>query len=199
MTQNSRNCLSCGAPLPPNRPKFCSHKHAMDWHNSRQDWMERRDRGKRNAIKKARYEADPEFWRNKAKAWREANPDAARLIAEQAKHRYWEKPWIKMIIAAKGRAAKRGLAFDLTHEWGEKRWTGFCELTGLPFAPRYEANSSIFSPSLDKIIPARGYIQTNCRFVLFGVNNLKHDGTDEEMYLVAKALISNISTDSQVN
>lgn len=97
-----------------------------------------------------------------------------------------------MIIAAKGRAAKRKLPFDLTYEWGEKRWTGFCELTGIPFAPRRDAPSSLFSPSLDKIIPAKGYIQDNCRFVLFGINNLKHDGTDEEMYYVAKSLISHL-------
>jgi hypothetical protein len=190
MSQNSATCLTCGAPLPAHRPKFCSHKHAMDWHNSRQDWMERRDRGKRNAERKAKYEADPEFWRNKARAWRKAHPEQARLIAEQAKERYWEKPWLKITIAAKNRSTKRKLPFDLTHEWAEKRWTGFCELTGLPFAPRYGASSSIFSPSLDRIIPSKGYTQDNCRFVLLGINGLKHDGTDEEMFFVAKSLIS---------
>jgi hypothetical protein len=164
----------------------------MDWHNARADWMLRRDRGKKNAERKAAYAADPEYWRNKAIAWREAHPEQALLIAQQAKERYWEKPWLKMTIAAKGRALKRGMPFDLTYEWAEKRWTGFCELTGLPFAPRYDASSSIFSPSIDKIVPSKGYVQTNCRFILLGVNNLKHDGTDEEMYLVAKSLISHL-------
>jgi len=164
----------------------------MDWHNKRADWMERRDRGKRNASKKAAYDADPEYWRNKTRKWREDHPEQARLFAEQAKERYWEKPWLKMVIAAKYRANRRNLPFDLTNDWAEKRWTGFCELTGIPFAPRYAASTSIFSPSLDKIIPVKGYVQTNCRFILFGVNNLKHDGTDEEMYFVAKSLISHL-------
>lgn len=192
MTQNSRNCLSCGAPLPDNRPKFCSHKHAMDWHNSQQDWRTRKDRFSRNAARKRAYEADPEFWRNKTRAWREAHPEQSKFFAQKQKEGYWRKPWVKAIIAAKGRAIKRNIPFDLTYEWGEKRWTGFCELTGIPFSPRRGASSSIFSPSLDKIIPAKGYVQTNCRFILFGVNNLKHDGTDEEMYMVAKSLISHL-------
>lgn len=191
MSQNSVNCcLSCGAPLPANRPKFCSHKHAMDWHNSRTPWKERKDRHTRNAAKKRAYDAHPENFRNKAQAWRAAHPEQAKFFALRQKEQNWRKPWIKMITAAKGRSAKRGLPFDLTYEWGEKRWTGFCELTGIPFGARRNAPSSIFSASIDKIIPSKGYVQDNCRFVLFGINNLKHDGTDEEMYYVAKSLIS---------
>lgn len=184
-------CLTCDTPLPPERKKFCCHKHAMKWHNSRSPWRERKDRHRKNAARKAAYRADPEFWRNKARAWREANPEGARMIALRAKERYWADPWIKLIIAAKGRAKARRLPFDLTPEWGQQRWTGFCELTKIPFSPRRDSSSSIFSPSIDRIEPAKGYTQNNCRFVLLGVNGLKHDGTDEAMYFVAAALLSN--------
>lgn len=182
-------CLTCTAPLTGKRTKFCRHKCAMKWHNSQAPWRERKDRHKRNAARKAEYRADPEFWKNKARAWRAANPERAAFFANQSKEKYWANPWKRSIIAAKGRAIKFELPFDLTFEWGESRWTGFCELTKIPFAPRYGAPSSIFSPSIDRIIPSAGYVQENCRFVLLGVNGLKHDGDDAAMYFVAAELL----------
>lgn len=184
-----RTCLICAAPLTGRKLRFCCRSHAMKWHNSQLPWEERKDRHRKNAERKAAYKANPEFWRNKARKWREDNPEKALLFAKQAKERYWASPWRKCVIAAKGRAQKRNIAFDLTMEWAEKRWTGFCELTQIPFSPRKEAACGVFSPSIDRVIPSKGYTQDNCRFVLFGVNSLKHDATDEVMYLIAEALL----------
>lgn len=89
-----------------------------------------------------------------------------------------------MIIAAKQRSKVKGIPFDLTFEWAKTRWTGFCELTGLPFS-----DAGIFLASLDRKIPANGYVQSNCRFILFDINVFKNDGTDEAMYFVAEALL----------
>jgi hypothetical protein len=171
--------------------RFCCQKHAMNWHNSRAPWQERKDRHKKNAERKAAYRADPEFWQNKARAWRENNPEGARLIAQRAKEKYWTSPWKRLVIAAKNRAEKRKLSYDLTFEWAENRWTGFCEISGIPFQPRYGASHGIFSPSIDRIEPSKGYTQDNARFVLMGVNGLKVDGTDAEMYFVAEAITRN--------
>lgn len=191
MLTEPRTCLTCSEPLPANRTKFCCHQHAMKWHNSRAPWHERKDRHRKNALRKAAYQADPEFWRNKAREWREANPERAQFFATRAKEKHWANPWVKLVKGAIRRAKKRGLPFDLTEEWGKERWTGFCEVTKIPFAPRKGAPSSIFSPSVDRIVPTKGYTKDNCRFVLLGVNGLKHDGTDEAMYFVAEALMAN--------
>ncbi len=161
----------------------------MKWHNSRIPWQARKDRHRKNALRKAAYHADPEFWRNKMRKWREDNPGRAWFFAQEQKRGYWTNPWRKMVTAAKGRAKKKSLPFDLTFEWGKDRWTGFCELTGLPFASRREAPVGAFSPSIDRIDPALGYIQSNCRFVLHGINALKSDGTDEAMYFLAESLL----------
>lgn len=123
--------------------------------------------------------------------WREQNPEKAALFAKEQLEKYWANPWRRLITAAKGRAKERSLPFDLTFEWGEKRWTGFCEVTGIPFQPRRGAAHGIFSPSIDRIIPSNGYTVDNSRFVLMGVNGLKIDGTDAEMYFVAEAIIKN--------
>ena len=83
------------------------------------------------------------------------------------------------------RAVKKGLAYDLTVDWAEARWTGRCELTDLPFdvTPR-GSGPKPFSPSVDRIDCTQGYVIGNCRIIFFGLNAMKGDGTDDEMLLV---------------
>lgn len=99
-------------------------------------------------------------------------------------------PWLLLLAAAKERAKKYNIPFDLTEAWAINRWTGCCELTDIPFRLGARGNGpKTFSPSIDQIVARKGYTQNNCRFVLWAVNALKHDGTDEDMYLVAAALM----------
>lgn len=116
----------------------------------------------------------PKYWRAKA----------LRLMSG--------RPWATLLIGTKTRAKQKGLAFELDDEWAAARWTGFCELTGLPFRSPEERTGSANrnrSPSIDRRDAAVGYTKANCRFVLWAVNSLKRDGTDEEMYCVAAALV----------
>lgn len=182
-------CLICEIPLTGSQTKFCCRKHAMKWHNARQIWELRSDREVHNARKKAKYAADPKKGAAAAKAWREAHPEKYRGFAENAKRRYWQSPWRKLVIAAKGRAAEKNLPFDLTFEWAQARWTGFCEVSGLPFITEPGTPHRMFAPSLDQIAPAKGYTQDNSRFVLRCVNSFKLDGDDETMYAVAEAIV----------
>ncbi len=87
----------------------------------------------------------------------------------------------------------RNLPFTLTDEWARARWTGKCELTGIPFVVEGK-HGKFFSPSLDRIDPKLGYVDGNCRFILFAVNTLKGVGTDEDMMLVARGLVANYKT-----
>lgn len=97
------------------------------------------------------------------------------------------KPWIDCVKGARARVKKLGLPFDLTNDWAKARYTGNCELTGLPFVFTGKLNSR--SCTIDKQIPALGYIQSNCRFVVHCINCFKLDDTEEAMYDVAEALI----------
>ena len=94
-----------------------------------------------------------------------------------------------LIRSARARSVQRGRDFDLTIEWGRARWTGKCELTGIEFDWSL-GRGSLWSPSIDRVIPALGYVQTNCRFVLQAVNQFKGAGSDEEMMRIAAALIA---------
>lgn len=45
--------------------------------------------------------------------------------------------------------------------------------------------------SIDRIDRSQGYVEGNARFILSCLNGFKHDGTDEQMYAIAEALINN--------
>ena len=125
------------------------------------------------------------------RARRQANLDLER--AKQRESNYAARtisPWFKLLASARARAKKYKLPFDLTEEWAKSRWTGECELTHIPFRTDQRGSGpKNFAASIDQIAARKGYTQDNCRFVLWAVNALKHDGTDEDMYLVAAALM----------
>lgn len=100
------------------------------------------------------------------------------------------KPWIKLLQNVRQRAAAKGLECDLTPEWAEARWTGFCELSGLPFDVTPSGSGPrAFSPSIDRIDAVQGYLISNCRIILFGINAMKGPGSDEDLLTIARALV----------
>lgn len=98
-------------------------------------------------------------------------------------------PWKRALINAAHRSGKKKFAFDLTREWCIERWTGKCELSGIPFVFGSQTRFS-FSPSIDRVDSAKGYTQDNCRFILYAINSFKGVGTDEQMLEIAKSLIN---------
>jgi hypothetical protein len=105
------------------------------------------------------------------------------------------RPWTYLLISARKRAEKYSLLYDLTPQWGELAWkstNGCCVVTGLPFVPgRQGRGPHPFSPSIDRIDSKLGYLQTNCRFVLMAVNSMKGEGSDEDMFFIAAAMLLN--------
>lgn len=94
----------------------------------------------------------------------------------------------RLLSAAKRRASTIGVAFDLDLEWLKaKLEAGVCEVTRLPFI--LQAGRSLFAPSLDRQDPNLGYTKDNVRVTLWCYNAAKGVGTDEEVMLMAKALV----------
>ena len=146
------------------------------------------------------------------KAWALKNPEKNRARVRQHKidHPEWyaertpiysrnhrarvlsTRPWRYMLRSRQSEAERKKLPFDLTDAWAAARWTGCCEITGITFQPNPPGGKSgpmPFSPSLDKIDAALGYVQTNCRFILWGCNAVKGAGTDFDMLEIAKAIV----------
>lgn len=99
-------------------------------------------------------------------------------------------PWRTLITSAKGRAKEKGLDFDLTEDWAKALWTGKCAVSGLDFVLGTRGSGPhIWSPTIDRIVPKLGYIQSNCRFILQAVNAMKGALTDEDMLKVARAIV----------
>lgn len=153
-----------------------AHHRNRDERNSkrRQHFAEHREES--NARRLAHHYAHREHANRK----RSMNAQKARLSA----------PWRGLLNAAKWRAKQRGLTFALTDEWARERWTGRCELSDIPFVlGRRESGPKTYSPSIDQIRAKGGYTPDNCRFVIWAVNALKHDGTDEDVYRIARAIV----------
>lgn len=160
-----------------------------------------RENAYRARWKRARRARDPEKVRAEARdyrarnvekrrewerKWRNANPEKSR----EAGRRYHYRNYLKqMICQARNRSNNSGLTFDLTQEWAQSRWTGACELTGLEFSHPSKGRSQ-FSASIDRIDNSLGYTKDNCRFILWAINKLKGEDTDEVMMLIARALIA---------
>jgi hypothetical protein len=112
----------------------------------------------------------------------------------------------KLYHAAKYRAKKKGLVFDLTKDWIlEKLNNGVCEASGLKiqFSQKYSrtrhAFSEPFSPSLDKIDPKGGYTKDNTQLVVWIYNAAKSAFTHEDVLILANALVNKNSKEQQTN
>jgi hypothetical protein len=124
----------------------------------------------------------------RAKYHARKNDDLEGLRLEARKryeHLRQTQPWRKLIWNARTRANRRNLAFDLTLEWIEARWTGNCECSQVPFEI---FGSKLFAPSIDRIDPKKGYTQNNCRVILWGINMLKAHLDDAEVYRFLSAI-----------
>lgn len=77
----------------------------------------------------------------------------------------------RLISNARDRATKRDLAFDLWDhlEHIKKRIDiGVCEMTGIAFD--LDSIRAFNSPSIDRIDPIKGYVYSNIRIIIHGMN-----------------------------
>ena len=92
--------------------------------------------------------------------------------------------------AAKQRAKKQGLPFDLTpQDLKELGIPDVCPVLGIPIKKSPgdgtgERNDN--SPSLDKFIPSLGYVKGNVHFISWRANRFKSDGTPDEWQKIAE-------------
>jgi hypothetical protein len=136
--------------------------------------------------------ASPERSRAYAQRYRDNNAPTIRARGNAIyKADRTSRPWRNPIMSARDRAHDKGVEFALTSAWGASVWTGVCALTGLPFDLTHTAGfNQPFSPSIDRIRPADGYVPNNCRFVLSAVNTFRGLMSDEQMLRVCEALLS---------
>jgi hypothetical protein len=94
-------------------------------------------------------------------------------------------PSRKLVDDAKQRARKRGIPFDIT--FSDVHIPENCPVFGTPLTHNRggKGGPSDNSPTLDRIIPALGYVKGNVIVISNRANRIKNDATPEELEVVA--------------
>lgn len=85
---------------------------------------------------------------------------------------------------AKARAKKAGLPFDIDKEYVRSLVPDVCPVLGTPFV-FYGHKLRPDSPSLDRLIPSRGYVRGNVAVISQRANAIKSDASADEIQRVA--------------
>lgn len=108
-----------------------------------------------------------------------------KMFREDRDHRNkrtadWHRgnPQRSYCLAAKNRANKQGVPFDLEPE--DIVFPDYCPVLGirLRFTRGGRTNNT---PSIDRIIPEKGYVKGNIMVISWRANRLKNDATLEEL------------------
>lgn len=131
-------------------------------------------------CRRKNYKENPERQRERAHEYYHNNK---KMVLEKLFEIRRENPTHALFIAAKARAKKYGIKFDLL----EKDITipHSCPILGIPMIMG-NGNCIPNSPSLDRINPKLGYIKDNIMVISHKANTIKSDATLEEIEMVAK-------------
>ena len=174
-------------------------------------------KNKKKVVAKTKeyYEENKEKMRAKQSAYRQQNKDKMRIqhkiwrqknkekISAQRQARREQHKGIidyalrSLLAGAKSRAKIKNLPFDLTLEWLEAMVVSHCPITLQPLDWFKEqvvnARHTPNSPSIDRVIPELGYVQSNCAIISHRGNTIKNSGTIDEhrrvvQYMAAQQL-----------
>ena len=93
-----------------------------------------------------------------------------------------------MLKNARKRAKKNNIPFNLTEDYLKSIYPSdmICPVLGFEMSVGLDENGwADTSPSLDRIIPEKGYVQGNVVVVSMRANTIKRDATSEELRKVA--------------
>lgn len=103
---------------------------------------------------------------------------------ESYRKRCETKPFHVYCVVKKSWCKRRNLPFDLTSEYLESVWTGYCPVFNIPLnIPLKEAKGrgSSHTAHLDRYDPSLGYIPTNVAWISGRANRIKYDASLEEL------------------
>jgi hypothetical protein len=103
----------------------------------------------------------------------------------QSQIRRNKEPEQAMIVAARARAKRGGYPFTITKD--DIIIPKLCPLLGIPM---YSSLGKVTpnSPSLDKIVPSKGYVKDNILVISYRANAIKTDASLEELKLIVAGI-----------
>lgn len=193
-----KNCNTCEQPLvlgdnwtngSKNRKSYCcsscSNIKAAKYRAANREKIRETDR--------KWYANNSEAVKEKSRRWNEANLDkhAANQRAYRERniegYREYQRDRAdtyvaqRLIYAAKARAKKKGIDFDITVD--DIEIPTHCPILGVELS-RGTKESKDNAPSLDRINSKRGYIKGNVHVISWRANRIKNDASREEVALL---------------
>jgi hypothetical protein len=114
-------------------------------------------------------------------SWR--NKNRTHYTAQKNEYRR-SHPEKHLFIKAKSRAKRDGIKFSLQER--DIIIPKFCPVLGIKLIPS-DPNKQ-HSPSIDRLIPSKGYTKENIRIISFRANAIKQNATAAEIRAVAEYL-----------
>lgn len=108
----------------------------------------------------------------------------SRTVTRLKAGRKWQRNNLEMMMLsrAKHRAKKEQIPFDITLD--DVQIPSYCPVLHIPIRRAKGGAPACHSPSLDRIIPTRGYVRGNVRVISQRANRLKSDMTPWEAHLI---------------
>lgn len=163
-----------------------SREHSRRYYASHREAIIKRTRAWRKANPK-RSRAFQSAWAKRNRKKINATQQTRRERTDHQRDKEWYAKTIKkqMLKGAVARARKRGVPFDLKPE--DILLPTHCPALGVELnygVGKGQPQSN--SPSLDRIVPALGYVPGNVLVVSYRYNTLKGNATPEELRRVAQ-------------
>lgn len=89
--------------------------------------------------------------------------------------------------ALKARALKSGVPFEIHHT--DLEWVETCPILGIILERNTLKGDRSTSPSVDRLIPEKGYIKGNVRVISKLANSMKSNATRGELEIFAKNIL----------
>lgn len=152
MTQVSKVCPRCQERKPIEGFYLCGGKRQRRYSHCKACCLR---------YNHERWNRDPEKAREQTRQWRRDNP----------------QKWL--VSQARSRAKRLGLPFNL--EPGDLIIPERCPVLGLKLETVRGHGPANSSPSVDRVIPDRGYVKGNVHVISFQANRLKSDASAEDL------------------
>lgn len=109
--------------------------------------------------------------------------------AVQSRKYRLKDPRRNLVSRAKRRSQSKRIVFDLEAE--DITIPKRCPVLGIPLRPEDPSNSPHL-PSLDRLVPSKGYVKSNVRVISLRANKLKNDARLEELEAVVRYVRSEL-------
>lgn len=161
------------------------------WHQMTAEQQQQHKEGERARRAKRKISRSPEEAQHisnqrKAARGRRKERDPEQKVAQQYK-RSGKGYFYSWACALRSRAREKGVPYDLDADWLQTNLPTHCPVLGIELKRRESrTDDSAASPTVDRAVPALGYVRGNVHIISRRANNIKSDASADEILRVAQ-------------